>query len=115
MAILVIAVNFTMDEAEFLTSLLSRWSESAQPGSAERFWVERLHNRVHQEVVDVVAADSAARLAASSLPTGFPTLPPGGLPGAPTPPAPAPIAFCTCGHFPGSQACHRRRNAGTHP
>jgi len=108
MSIIVVTVNFTTDEAEFLASLLSRWSEAAPANSAEKFWVERLHNRVHQEMVDVVAADSAARLAASSQSPGFPF---------PAPPAPAPAnpPVCTCGHIVGSASCNRRHTLGTHP
>jgi hypothetical protein len=138
MSILIITVHFTTDEAAFLASLLARWSETAPANSAERFWLEHLHNRVHQEMVDVVAADSAARLAASSAPAGF-TLPPaapasqlgagnasnsvigaGGGSGGGGGVIIAAVGgggrgTCTCGYPFGSTYCASRRTQGTHP
>lgn len=115
MSILVVGISFTTDEAEFLASVLMKTAESALPGSAERFWLDRLHNRVHQGMVDVVANDSAARLATSGTfavppPPPLPPTLPGALPGAP-----AAAGFCSCGHIPGSQPCRSRRSQGTHP
>jgi len=116
MGIMVVAVNFTTDEAAYLASLLARLSEAAPANSAEKFWVERLYNRVNQEMVDVVAADSAARLAASSASPGFPFPPP---PAPAPPPANAPSGqmngVCACGHPVRSRACQARVTAGTHP
>lgn len=120
-SVLIVTVAFTTDEATFLASLLSRWSGAAPTDSAERFWLERLYNRVQQGLVDVVAGDSAARLAASNAPSGIQPSPfsfaapsGGGLPPPPPPTAPA-TTTCTCGHHPGSVACNIRRKNGTHP
>lgn len=106
---LTITITFTTDEAEFLTTMLTRSTESVLPGSAERFWLERLHNRVQQAVVAVVAGDSAARLAASAAPRGFSAMPP------PPPTAPFPDSNCVCGSGVNSVACLQRKRQGIHP
>ncbi len=108
MGILVVTVNFTVSEAEFLASVLAQRAETAPVSSAERFWMEQLHNRVRQEVMDVVASDAAARLASSSAPAGF---------GMPMPAAPiqVPAASCTCGHITGSKACSTLYALKRHP
>jgi hypothetical protein len=108
--LLIVNVNFTRDEAEFLASLLARWNEAAPVNTAEKFWVERLYNRVHQEMVDVVASDAAARLAISAQSPGF------GMPPPPPPiPAPMPAALCSCGSVPSSPRCNTLRTQGKHP
>lgn len=131
--ILIVPVAFSADEAEFLSTALTRVSESALPGSAERFWLEKLQRRVQEALVDVVAGDSAARLAASSMPMGMPPIPPvgvarggsGGSPGITTVVigagggggggASVNNGVCTCGYPVGSNGCQRKHTGGTHP
>ena len=104
---LVVTIQFSTDEAEFLATALGRAGGEGAP-AAEKFWLEKLQHRVYSALQDVVAADAAQRLAMSASP---------GFPFAAPPPAPPPAAsgFCSCGNPAGSPVCKGLRQRGLHP